>query len=161
MKWNGRYQVQADGSVVLTENAKNKTKSGARQSDIEVATGEKSAVQIGIERALPILRKAKSWQELHAGLAAVGLRFERDGSGAMIYVGDVAVKASAVDRQSSFPKLIKKLRAFESFNQEQKHEYYRHKAQEPHARRPEPLSQNRLRRLSKCDLARNGGNEKK
>ncbi|MBR6674121.1 MAG: hypothetical protein IKL39_05305, partial [Mailhella sp.] len=51
--------------------------------------------------------------ELHEGLAAVGLRFEKKGSGALVWVDDVAVKASSVDRSFSMPKLIKKLGEYE------------------------------------------------
>lgn len=63
---------------------------------------------------MPILAKANSWAELHANLAAVGLRFERKGSGAVIFVGDVAIKASSVDRAFSLGNLQKRLGDFEA-----------------------------------------------
>lgn len=65
------------------------------------------------EREHKILATAETWAELHAGLAAVGLRFERKGSGAIIFVGDVAVKASSVDKAFSLGKLQKRLGVFE------------------------------------------------
>ena len=43
----------------------------------------------------------------------MGLRFEKKGSGALVWVGDVAVKASSVDRAFSLPKLVKRLGEFE------------------------------------------------
>jgi hypothetical protein len=42
-------------------------------------------------------------------LAAAGLRFEQKGSGAIIFVGEVAVKASSVDRAFSTGTLCKRL----------------------------------------------------
>ena len=80
---------------------------------LENATGEKSAQRIARERGHSIIMDATSWRELHEGLAEVGLRFEKKGSGALVWVGDVAVKASSVDRAFSMPKLVKKLGEFE------------------------------------------------
>lgn len=45
-------------------------------------------------------------------LTEKGLRFEQKGSGAIIFVGDIAVKASSVDRNFSMKKLCKKLGDF-------------------------------------------------
>ena len=61
----------------------------------------------------------------------MGLRFEKKDSGALIWVGDVAVKASSVDRAFSLPKLANRLGAFEAG------EY----SEEKPAFRPEPMSQ--------------------
>jgi hypothetical protein len=44
--------------------------------------------------------------------AAVGLSFEQKGSGAIIFAGDIAVKASSVDRAFSMGKLCKRLGEF-------------------------------------------------
>ena len=82
-------------------------------ADLENATGEKSAQRIARERGHSIIMDATSWRALHEGLAEVGLRFEKKGSGALVWVGDVAVKASSVDRAFSMPKLVKKLGEFE------------------------------------------------
>lgn len=40
------------------------------------------------------------------------MRFEKKGSGAIIFVGDIAVKASSVDRAFSMGKLCKRLGDF-------------------------------------------------
>ena len=81
---------------------------------LENATGEKSAQRVARERGLDIIKEATSWQELHESLVSVGLRFENKGSGALVWVGDVAVKASSVDRSFSMPKLVKRLGEFEA-----------------------------------------------
>jgi len=82
-------------------------------ADLENATGEKSAQRIARERGHSIIMDATSWRALHEELAEVGLRFEKKGSGALVWVGDVAVKASSMDRAFSMPKLVKKLGEFE------------------------------------------------
>ncbi len=64
------------------------------------------------ERGHAVIRNALCWEELHAGLDAVGLRFVRKGSGAVIFVGDTAVKASSVDRNFGMSRLCKRLGEF-------------------------------------------------
>lgn len=81
--------------------------------DFEHASGEKSAQRIAQELGYAIIKSAQSWAELHEKLAKVGLRFEKKGSGAIIFVGEKAVKASSVDRSFSMGKLCKKLGHFE------------------------------------------------
>ncbi len=45
-------------------------------------------------------------------LEKIGLRFEKKGSGAIIWVGETAIKASSVDRSFSMGKLVKRLGEF-------------------------------------------------
>ena len=74
--------------------------------------GERSAVEIARERAGHLFdpqHGVRTWAELHAALAARGLRYERKGSGALVYVGDQPVKASEVSRDASYTKLAKRL----------------------------------------------------
>lgn len=109
---NPMYAVLEDGELVRRRTAREiKPKQAAL--DFEHATGEKSAQRIAQERGHDIIKKAQSWAELHEKLAGVGLRFEKKGSGAIIFVGDIAVKASSVDRAFSMGKLCKKLGEFE------------------------------------------------
>lgn len=103
---NARYRVDEAGQVAPRPR-KNVLKPKQAALDVECATGEKSAQRVAQERGHEIIATAKNWEELHANLAAVGLRFERKGSGAIIFVGDVAVKASSVDRAFSLGKLQK------------------------------------------------------
>ncbi len=56
---------------------------------------------------------------MHEELRNCGLRFEKKGSGAIIWVGDTAVKASSVDRSFSMGKLVKKLGEFVAGNYEE------------------------------------------
>ena len=51
---------------------------------------------------------------MHRELAEAGLRYQKTGSGAVVFVGDIGVKASSVDRQASLSKLQARLGAYKS-----------------------------------------------
>nr|WP_229772632.1 DNA-primase RepB domain-containing protein [Desulfovibrio porci] len=109
---NSMYAVLENGELARRRTAREiKPKQAAL--DFEHATGEKSAQRIAQERGHSIIKDAQSWAELHEKLAEVGLRFEKKGSGAIIFVGEKAVKASSVDRAFSMGKLCKRLGEFE------------------------------------------------
>ncbi len=84
--------------------------------------GERSAVETARERAGHLFdprRGAQTWADLHAALALRGLRYERKGSGAVVWVGETAVKASEVSRAASFPALEKRLGEYQPATPEQ------------------------------------------
>jgi hypothetical protein len=88
-----RYRVDEKGDIVRNqkfnswrEAIKPDLKPKGKAEDFESATGEKSAQRIAQERGHAIIQTAKSWNELHEKLAAVGLRFEKKGSGAIVFV---------------------------------------------------------------------------
>ena len=113
---NGRYQVQEDGTVSRAQRDPDKPRlkqPDQPKRDQEHRTGEKSAERIGIEDAAPIIKRSQSWQELHRELAKVGIRYERTGSGAVLKVGDVTVKASSADRAAALGQLQKRLGTYE------------------------------------------------
>ncbi|MDE7064290.1 MAG: relaxase/mobilization nuclease domain-containing protein, partial [Desulfovibrionaceae bacterium] len=107
-----RYRVDENNQVVRNEPRKKQPPS-SRAQDFENNTGEKSAQRIAQQRGRKIFEEAKTWSELHEKLKEVGLRFEKKGSGAIVFVGDIAVKASSVDRAFSMGKLCKRLGEFE------------------------------------------------
>ena len=104
--------VQDNGDLVQ-KRTEQEVKPKQAALDFENATGEKSAQRIAQERGHSIMKEAETWRELHEKLAAVGLRFVKKGSGAIVFVGDVAVKASSVDRAFSMKKLCARLGDFE------------------------------------------------
>lgn len=109
---NPMYAVLEDGELARRRTTREiKPKQAAL--DFEHASGEKSAQRIAQERGYDIIKNAKSWADMHKELAGVGLRFEKKGSGAIIFVGEIAVKASSVDRAFSMGKLCKRLGDFE------------------------------------------------
>ena len=128
---NARYRVNEQGHVFKNLQRRERIKPKPKAEDFENATGEKSAMRIAQERAHAVIQNATCWEELHAGLDMVGLRFVRKGSGAVIFVGDTAVKASNVDRKFSMSKLCKRLGEF-------KPSYYAERTF--HKPAPEPVS---------------------
>lgn len=110
---NSPYVVTEEGDIAqrITDH---EPKPSPKAVEFEMATGEKSAQRIAQERGHEIIKNAKSWDELHCGLKKVGLRFEKKGSGAIIWVGETAIKASSVDRSFSMGKLVKRLGEFVS-----------------------------------------------
>ncbi|MBD8896189.1 relaxase/mobilization nuclease domain-containing protein [Desulfovibrio desulfuricans] len=108
---NSRYTMMENGELARNRRPK---KVQPRQEAIvaEHATGEKSAQRIAQERGYDIINNATSWPELHKKLAEKGLRFEKKGSGAIVFVGEKAVKASSIDRDFGLSKLCKRLGEF-------------------------------------------------
>ena len=110
-----RYVVLENGELARRKNGR-EIKPRQAALDVEHATGEKSAQRIAQERGHDIIRNADSWEDMHRKLKNVGLRFEKKGSGAVIFVGDIAVKASSVDRAFSMKKLCRKWGEFTEGN---------------------------------------------
>jgi hypothetical protein len=111
---HGRYQVLENGELgrehVDTEKQRQPDQV---KRDREQRSGEKSAERIAIEDGAAIIKLASDWQTLHRQLAEKGLRYEKKGSGALLFVGDVGVKPSRVDRAASLPHLQKRLGTYE------------------------------------------------
>jgi len=80
--------------------------------DFEERVGERSAQRIAIEVAAPIIRQASTWGEMHAALACEQIRFERKGSGAILWIAGEPVKASSAGRECSMAALEKRLGEF-------------------------------------------------
>lgn len=110
---NARYGKDGARALASTQPERN-ANPGTRARDYENATGEKSAERIAIEQAAPILKEARSWNEVHERLAALGMRYEQKGSGALLWVGDIAVKASVCGREFSRKRMEERLGAFEA-----------------------------------------------
>jgi Relaxase/Mobilisation nuclease domain/Large polyvalent protein-associated domain 7 len=80
--------------------------------DFENQTGQKSGQRVAIELGAEVMRRARNWDQLHLLLAEREMRFERKGSGAVLWVGDVVVKASTAGRDCSLSALEKRLGDF-------------------------------------------------
>ncbi|GHV53260.1 relaxase [Synergistales bacterium] len=101
---SGFYSV-ADGKLI-EKGSKNEPAISSSARDGEAHTAIKSAERIVQEIAAPIIRDAKNWTELHEKLAEFGIAFEAKGSGAVLKIGEVIVKASKASRGASMSKLI-------------------------------------------------------
>jgi hypothetical protein len=156
---NGRYIINEKGKAVKAkkksiENKDSPKKPGQRAIDKERETGTKSAERIAIERAAPILERAKSWQEVHEQLAKQGMKYGRYGSGAVIFVGDQPVKASVASRKASINQMQKRLGPFELMGES--NVYFEHRpGKKPYPDKTRNLSEHGLRKLSECSLAPN------
>lgn len=109
---NGMYAMLENGELARRRKVKTEPKPKQEAMAFECARGEKSAQRIAQERGHAIIKNAESWVELHQKLAGAGLRYEKEGSGAVVFVGEIAVKASSVDRAFSMGKLCKRLGEF-------------------------------------------------
>jgi hypothetical protein len=107
-----------DQGEVVRRQRKPVVKPKDKAANFESSSGEKSAQRIAQERGHAVIQKAQSWKELHEGLAKADLRFEKKGSGAVVFVGDTAVKASSIDRNFGLGKLCKRLGDYEPGNYE-------------------------------------------
>ena len=167
---NARYHIDQNGSLYLDSETgrPNKLvqsegrKPSTHAADMEVQTGEKSAQRIGIETAAPIIKQAVSWKELHARLAECGMKYERKGSGAVVHIGDVLVKASDISRAASLMALQKRLGAYQPPQEIKKNDYFdtsriftNSNAQKPHTFTPGKDAGHSLLNLSQCTLAHN------
>lgn len=126
---NGRYVVLENGTVAKNGALDSAPRVPTRAADMENRSGEKSAARIAIEEAGELIRAAANWAELHQVLAGRGMRYEKVGGGAHIYVGEQQVKASTAGHWCSLGKLTKRLGAFQPSAERVV----------PAARKPEPL----------------------
>jgi hypothetical protein len=110
----GLFRVQEDGRVERERpRDEQERKPSVRGRDFEERVGARSAERVAIEEGAPAIRVARSWREMHQVLAERGMRFERKGSGAILWVGDQPVKASSAGRDCSMSALQKRLGDFE------------------------------------------------
>jgi hypothetical protein len=103
------FLVRPDGELDRSQprGQRERQPSGPAQ-DFEERAGERSAQRIALEVAAPIIREARGWREMQEGLAREGIRFERKGSGAVLWIGDEPVKASSAGRDCSMAALEKR-----------------------------------------------------
>ena len=109
---NARYEVDRNGELAKAGRA-HEPKPHTKARDYENATGEKSCERIAMETAIPILRNAQSWTQVHEGLAQIDMRYEQKGSGALLWVADQPLKASCLGREFSRSRMEGRLGAFQ------------------------------------------------
>lgn len=159
---NARYRVNEKAELLIDPATKRPQifeKPGKQQEPtakaqaMEIQTGEKSAQRIGIEQAAPIIAQATTWKELHAAMAEAGMQYQRKGSGAVVQVGDEFVKASSVTPKASLSALQKRFGPYQPPQEIKPNEYHHHAPQKPNPVEAGKEPGNRLRSLSKCNLA--------
>jgi hypothetical protein len=111
---NALYMPDARGELKLVGRPETERQPGARALAFEERVGARSAERIAIEEVAPTIRRAATWRELHEAFSKAGMRFEKKGSGALLWIGDQPVKASVAGRDCSMSALRKRLGDFES-----------------------------------------------
>lgn len=115
---HGRYQVTEKGRELeldrVPRDPDRLRQPASPKRDMEQRTGEKSAERIAIEEGAPVIRRATSWQQMHRELAERGMRYEKTGSGAILRVGEIRIKASSADREASLARLQRRLGPYEA-----------------------------------------------
>lgn len=115
---NGLYQVGPDGKLIRCDRHREGAAPVKTDSKkVERRTGKRSIRDVAIEEAVPVIKEATCWADVHEGLAQKGTRYRRHGNGGVIMIGDSAVKASQADRQISFIKLQLRLGPYEEPDQ--------------------------------------------
>ena len=172
---NARYRTNPNAELIIDPVTKRPQifKEGEKQNQpttkaqaMEIQTGEKSAQRIGIEEAGPIIKAATSWLELHAAMQSAGMSYQRKGSGAVIQVNDVVLKASDVDRKASISALEKRFGPYQPPTEINPNEYHHHTTytartatgaivatHKPHTFATGKNAGHNLRTLSQCGLA--------
>jgi len=115
---DARYEVtggklaMAAGAVANQEGGRKSL--SAKAAAFENRTGYRSAQRIVQEDAVPRIKAARSWHELHAALAEIGISYDIVGTnGVILTVDDERVKASGIDRAITRARVEKRLGPFE------------------------------------------------
>ena len=108
---NAHYRVDENGKVVPTSRTPKEhgVEPTQQQIDKELLKGEMSSARYAIEFGGPILARVRSWPQVHEWLSQYNMRYLRAGSGAVVQVGDVRVKASTVSRNATLRELEERL----------------------------------------------------
>jgi hypothetical protein len=119
------WELTGNGSRLKDENGRVKRKqikdppplkTGAQ--DFEAHMGEKSAQTLAIEQAAGLIRESRSWKELHEKLHSAGFEYRKKGSGAVIGVNGIFVKASDAGRDCSLSQLENRIGGYTETNVE-------------------------------------------
>lgn len=93
-------EIDGKQVVVLDQTVRDINAPAPRLSNsagkFEALTGERSLERDAVELAAPVVKNAKSWQEIHDGLAPLGMEIVGFGSGLVLRRGEAKIKASAM-----------------------------------------------------------------
>jgi hypothetical protein len=99
--WTG---IDAEGNTVEKPKFLDKPLP-QKTADMENLTGEKSAMRKANEILGKKYESLSNWQEFHKMVRDNGMEYNKKGSGAILTIGDITVKASNVSRNLSLTKL--------------------------------------------------------
>jgi hypothetical protein len=104
-------EIGENGEVIQKPDT-SKTRIRQETKDAENQTGEKSAIRKAQEALIDSLKNISSWDDLHALMKSNGMEYCKKGSGAIIHVGEIIIKASGVSRKLSLTNLEKRFGVF-------------------------------------------------
>jgi hypothetical protein len=101
-------EVSESGEVVRKPRPANQNRPlPSKVKDMENLTGEQSAIRKAQNALKDKLKGLSGWEDFYRLLARSGMKYQKKGSGAIITVDDVTVKASDVSRNLTLGKLEK------------------------------------------------------
>ena len=87
-----------------------------KPKDMENLSGEKSAIrkaqEVFLIKSKEEIKTIDSWEELHTFMYGNGMEYRKKGSGAVVVLGDVTLKASSVSRTLALSRLEERLGAY-------------------------------------------------
>jgi hypothetical protein len=109
---NAWSEINEEGNLIYKSDISG-DKLPQRIKDMENLTGEESATRKAKDILRNDIKSAETWQELHETMFKNGMEYQKKGSGAVIKVGDVFVKASKTSKLLSLTQLEKRLGNYE------------------------------------------------
>jgi hypothetical protein len=101
-------EVNENGEVVTKARPANPNRQLPQKvQDMENLTGEQSAIRHAQNILKDKLKGLSTWEDFYNLLSLNGMKYEKKGSGAVITIDDVTVKASEVSRNLTLGKLEK------------------------------------------------------
>lgn len=111
---NGLFRIGSNGELIRCRpRSESARQPSGRALDYEHRTGAKSVQRVATETVATLIAKAASWQEVHQVLRAQGIRYQKKGSGAVIVMNGVAIKAGDAGRVCSLTQLQKRLGTYQ------------------------------------------------
>jgi hypothetical protein len=105
---NAWSEINGQGEAVQ-KPMKDGVKVPQKVGDMENLTGEQSAIRKAQEALKDRIKNFSSWEELNNAMSLNGMKYQKKGSGAVIVVGDVTIKASRASRNLTLKNLEKQL----------------------------------------------------
>ncbi len=107
-------KLERENSLRQTNHEPTRSAAEAKAQDMEAHSGTESFLAYASKKAAPLLSAVQSWEQLHSGLAEVGILIRLKGNGLVMmdHTGTIMVKASTVNRDFSKAKLEMRLGPF-------------------------------------------------
>jgi hypothetical protein len=109
---NNTWSEINERGEIVRKPMSSETKIPQKVSDMENLTGEQSAIRKAQEALKNRIKGFSTWEEFHNVLSLNGMKYMKKGSGAVIVVGEITVKASDVSRNLTLGKLEKQMGPF-------------------------------------------------